>query len=197
MKILNIRTIPGPNVYSHQPVLVMKLDLEDLAGRESYELPGFIDRLLQLLPGCYEHYCGLGRRGGFVERLRGGTYFGHIVEHVALELTDAVGISTNRGKTVEAEEPGCYLVTVTYKSEEGMKALLKTSVGLVRPWWTTDPIRWRLPYRPPATWWPGMSSARAQEQSSVRRKSGVFLGHARVAIVWCVWTWQILPVRPR
>jgi cyanophycin synthetase len=98
MKILNIRTIPGPNVYSHQPVLVMKLDLEDLASRESYEIPGFIDRLLQVLPGCYEHYCGLGRRGGFVERLRGGTYFGHIVEHVALELTDAVGISTNRGK---------------------------------------------------------------------------------------------------
>ena len=64
MKILNIRTIPGPNVYSHHPVLVMKLDLQDLAGRESYDIPGFIDRLLQVLPGCYEHYCGLGRRGG-------------------------------------------------------------------------------------------------------------------------------------
>src|SRR3954451_15362931 len=119
-------------MYSHQPVLVMKLNLEDLAGRESYEIPGFIDRLLKLLPGCYEHYCGLGRPGGFVERLRGGTYFGHIVEHVALELTDAVGISTNRGKTVEAEEPGCYLVAVTYKSEEGMKVLLKTAVELVQ-----------------------------------------------------------------
>jgi cyanophycin synthetase len=132
MKILNIRTIPGPNVYSHQPVLVMKLDLEDLAGRESYDIPGFVERLLELLPGCYEHYCGLGRPGGFVERLRRGTYFGHIVEHVALELTDAVGISTNRGKTVDAGEPGCYLVAVTYKSEEGMKALLKTAVELVQ-----------------------------------------------------------------
>ena len=132
MKILNIRTIPGPNIYSHQPVLVMKLELEDLADRESYEVPGFIDRLLQVLPGCYEHYCGLGHRGGFVERLRGGTYFGHIVEHVALELTDAAGISTNRGKTVDAGEPGCYLVAVTYKSEEGMKALLKTAVELVQ-----------------------------------------------------------------
>src|SRR3954451_22325640 len=132
MKILNIRTIPGPNVYSHQPVLVMKLDLEDLAGRESYEVPGFIDRLLELLPGCYEHYCGLGRPGGFVERLRGGTYFGHIVEHVALELTDAVGISTNRGKTVSAAEPGVYLVAVTYKSEQGMKCLLRIAVELVQ-----------------------------------------------------------------
>jgi len=132
MKILNIRTIPGPNVYSHQPVLVMKLDLEDLAGRESYEVPGFIDRLLQRLPGCYEHYCGLGRPGGFVERLRGGTYFGHIVEHVALELTDAVGISTNRGKTVDEGEPGCYLIAVTYRSEEGMRALLNIAVELVQ-----------------------------------------------------------------
>src|SRR3954471_23306498 len=131
MKILNIRTIPGPNVYSHQPVLVMKLDLEDLASRESYEIPGFIDRLLQVLPGCYEHYCGLGRRGGFVERLRGGTYFGHIVEHVALELTDAVGIPTTRGKTVATSVPGRYLVTAEYKSEAGMMHVLETAVGLV------------------------------------------------------------------
>src|SRR5437763_2476102 len=133
MKILNIRTIPGPNVYSHQPVLVMKLDLEDLAGRESYEIPGFVDRLLHLLPGCYEHYCGLGRPGGFVERLRGGTYFGHIVEHVALELTDAVGISVNRGKTVETEPRGWYLIAVAYRSEAGMRELLRIAVELVEP----------------------------------------------------------------
>ncbi|MFL6417303.1 MAG: cyanophycin synthetase family protein, partial [Bryobacteraceae bacterium] len=132
MNIQNIRTIPGPNVYSHQPVLVMTLDLGGLAGRESYEVPGFVDRLLTLLPGCYEHYCGLGRPGGFVERLRGGTYFGHIVEHVALELTDPVGISTNRGKTVDAGVPGCYLVAVTYKAEQAMKALLRTAVELVQ-----------------------------------------------------------------
>src|SRR3954453_19298616 len=131
MKILNIRTIPGPNVYSHQPVLVMKLDLENLAGRESYQVPGFIDRLLQVLPGCYEHYCGLGRPGGFVERLRGGTYFGHIVEHVALELTDPVGIPVNRGKTVSTEDPRWYLVAVTYKSEAGMRYLLEVAVELV------------------------------------------------------------------
>ncbi len=132
MKILNIRTIAGPNVYSHQPVLVMKLDLEDLAGRESYQVPGFVERLLTRLPGCYEHHCGLGRPGGFVERLRGGTYFGHIVEHVALELTDPVGISTYRGKTVDAGEPGVYLVAVTYKSERAMRHLLKTAVELVQ-----------------------------------------------------------------
>src|SRR3954451_19369486 len=132
MHIGDIRTIPGANVYSHDPVLVMTLGLGDLYQRESYEIPGFIERLLACLPGLHEHHCGLGYAGGFVERLRGGTYFGHIVEHVALELTDAAGISVNRGKTVSAAEPGVYLVAVTYKSEQGMKCLLRIAVELVQ-----------------------------------------------------------------
>jgi hypothetical protein len=96
MKIVGIKTITGPNVFSHKPVLVMTLDLEELAGKESCDIPGFVDRLLAFLPGLQEHHCSLGRRGGFVERLRAGTYFGHVVEHVALELTDSAGISVNR-----------------------------------------------------------------------------------------------------
>src|SRR3954452_10740638 len=132
MQIRDIRTIAGPNIYSHKPVLVMRLDLEDLNEKESYEVRGFIDRLLALLPGIHEHYCGLGRPGGFVERLYGGTYFGHIVEHVALELTDPVGISTNRGKTVSCEGTGCYLVAVTYKAERAMRFLLHVAVELVQ-----------------------------------------------------------------
>ncbi|HYP07185.1 MAG TPA: cyanophycin synthetase [Bryobacteraceae bacterium] len=132
MKILNIRDLRGPNVYSHDPVLVMKLDLEDLAGRESYEVPGFIDRLIALLPGLEEHFCGLGRRGGFVERLREGTWFGHIGELVALELTDAAGISVNRGKTVSTDNLRVFLVAVTYKSDAGMHRLLEIAVELVQ-----------------------------------------------------------------
>src|SRR4051794_13489893 len=132
MRIDQIRDIPGPNVYSHDPVLVMTLDLEDLTEKESYEIPGFNDRLLATLPGVREHYCGLGRPGGFVERLRGGTWFGHIVEHVALELSDALNISVNRGKTVSASEPGKFLVAVTYKSEPGMRFLLQVALELVQ-----------------------------------------------------------------
>src|SRR3954470_24670727 len=131
MKILNIRTIPGPNVYSHQPVLVMKLDLEDLAGRESYEVPGFIDRLLQRLPGCYEHYCGLGRPGGFVERLRGGTYFGHVVEHVAIELQNAAGMPVRYGKTRQTRKPGVYRVVTEYQNEAAGRHCLEAARQLV------------------------------------------------------------------
>ena len=132
MKILSIRTLHGPNVYSHSPALVMKLDLEDLAEVESTQVSGFTDRLLTTLPGITAHHCSLGRAGGFVERLREGTYFGHIVEHVALELTDAAGISVNRGKTVYGGEKGVYLVAVVYRSEEGMKRLLRVAVDLVQ-----------------------------------------------------------------
>src|SRR3954452_18318544 len=128
MKIHGIRTLAGPNVYSRHPVLVMKLELGALAGRESCDVPGFVERLLKRLPGINQHHCALGRAGGFVERLREGTYFGHVVEHVALELTDPVGISSNRGKTVSAQEPGTYFVAVAYKSEHGMAFLLRVAV---------------------------------------------------------------------
>jgi predicted amidohydrolase len=70
MKILKIATINRPNVFSHSPVLVMSIDLERLAAKESYEIPGFVDRLLAALPGLHEHHCGLGRPGA-VLRLSG------------------------------------------------------------------------------------------------------------------------------
>ena len=132
MKIKDFRTLTGPNTYSYRPMLTMKLDLEDLADVESCDLPGFTERLLSRLPGLHAHHCGLGRPGGFVERLHGGTLFGHIVEHVALELTDAVGISVNRGKTVSTNEKGVYLVAVAFQSERGMKHLLRVAVDFVQ-----------------------------------------------------------------
>jgi cyanophycin synthetase len=131
MKIHSIRTLAGPNIFSHRPMLAMELDLGALYACESRDYPVFIDRLLKRLPGVHDHHCATGKPGGFVRRLREGTYFGHIVEHVALELTDAAGISTNRGKTIATDIPGRYLVAVEYKSERGMAYLLETAVQLV------------------------------------------------------------------
>jgi cyanophycin synthetase len=131
MRIEGIRTIAGPNVWTHKPVLVMRLNLEELAGRESNEFGDFNERLLARLPGAREHHCALGRPGGFVERLEEGTYFGHIVEHVALELSEGAGIPVNMGKTRQADEPGIYNVIVEYRAEEGMRYLLGVAVELV------------------------------------------------------------------
>src|SRR5215475_7257768 len=114
MRILEIRALPGPNVFSPRPVLRMELDLEDLFEHETKDHPEFNTRLLSLLPNLKEHYCSKGREGGFVERLEEGTYFGHIVEHIALELTEMAGIGVFHGKTRYAGEPGCYNVVVEY-----------------------------------------------------------------------------------
>jgi cyanophycin synthetase len=109
----------------------MRLDLEDLAERESRELSGFNERLLELLPGLREHTCGKGYRGGFVERLHEGTYFGHVVEHVAIELTTPAGAPVAHGKTRYAGTPGVYNVVVEYKAETATEYLLRAAVELV------------------------------------------------------------------
>lgn len=131
MRVGEVRTLAGPNVYSYRPVLSMKLDLEELAGRESHEIPGFNKLLLELMPGLAEHRCSEEREGGFVERLREGTYFGHIVEHVALELTELAGVPVFHGKTRKAEEPGSYNIIIEYKAEKGTRRLLLMAVEIV------------------------------------------------------------------
>jgi cyanophycin synthetase len=131
MHIRSLRTIDGPNVYLSRPVLVMELDLEELADRETREIPGFNERLVALLPGLADHVCGLGVPGGFLQRLEGGTFFGHVVEHVALELSEAAGVPVNFGKTRGTGEPRVYNVIVEYASAPVMRLLLRTAVDLV------------------------------------------------------------------
>src|SRR5918997_929663 len=131
MKIEGIRTLAGPNVYTHRPALLLRLDLEDLSGRESREFEGFNGRLLAALPGLAEHHCSRGRAGGFVERLREGTYFGHVVEHVALELTSLAGVGVTHGKTRVETEPNLHNVVVEYKAEHATRHLLESAVALV------------------------------------------------------------------
>src|SRR5215213_3511862 len=131
MIIQNIRTLAGPNVYSHRPVLLMRLDLGELYEKESYEVEGFVERLLALLPGLREHHCSKGYEGGFVERLEEGTYFGHIVEHVTLELAGLAGCSATHGKTRYAGEGRVYNVVIEFCAEHATRYLLERAVGLV------------------------------------------------------------------
>jgi cyanophycin synthetase len=131
MRIIDICALSGPNVYTHQSALVMRLHLEELTGKESYEAPGFIDRLLALLPGMREHHCAKGAEGGFVERLREGTWFSHVVEHVALELTALAGVDSIHGKTRSAGEPGLFDVIIEQKAEKGTERLMRAAVVLV------------------------------------------------------------------
>jgi cyanophycin synthetase len=139
MRIDKIRTIAGPNIYTHKPVLVARLCLEELTDVASTEIPDFIDRLLAVLPVLREHRCSRGRPGRFVERLREGTCFAHVVEQVALELTEQAGISPCFSQVRSASQPGCHTVVVEYKAEQGARFLLNVAVELVTALVAGDP----------------------------------------------------------
>src|SRR3712207_9527441 len=108
MKITNVRRLRGPNVYLSRPAIVARLRLDELAGRETTDVAGFTERLLRILPGLTDHHCAAGAPGGFVSRLRGGTYFGHVTEHACIELSQLIGRDVSFGRTVSAGEPGLY-----------------------------------------------------------------------------------------
>lgn len=109
----------------------MTLDLLELTEKASTDIPGFTERLIEILPGIREHHCSPGHVGGFIERLRKGTYFAHITEHIALELSDLAGIGVGYGKSIYGGEEGVYQVAVRYRCEPAMKFLLERAVGLV------------------------------------------------------------------
>lgn len=131
MKILETRVIEGRNVWTHSPVLQACLALSPGKQVTTDRLQGFADRLLQQLPGLKEHTCGRGYPGGFVERLREGTYLGHVVEHVALELQAEAGFPVTYGKTVRSSGDGLWDIVLEYGTPEVGKAALEVAVALV------------------------------------------------------------------
>jgi cyanophycin synthetase len=131
MKLASIRALPGPNIYIHRPVLKARIELEHLTEKESTDFPGFTERLLHELPGLRDHHCAKGEPGGFVERLHGGTYFGHIVEHVTLELGCLAGAPAHFGRTVYAGAPGRYDMLIEYSNESVTRYLLPVAMDLV------------------------------------------------------------------
>ncbi|SOC54398.1 cyanophycin synthetase [Chromohalobacter canadensis] len=117
MKILEHRALRGPNYYSRYPAIFMRLDIEELEARPSDTVSGIVERTSRLLPTLAEHRCSVGRPGGFLERLERGTWAGHVVEHVAIELQNLIGFSVGYGKTVDSYETGIYNVVYRYRDE--------------------------------------------------------------------------------
>src|SRR6186997_3155779 len=101
MKILEIKVLRGPNYWSvRRPKLIqMKLDLEELEQRPTNEIPGFLDRLKKMIPTLYAHRCSEGVEGGFYSRVEEGTWMGHVIEHIALEIQTLAGMDTGFGRT--------------------------------------------------------------------------------------------------
>ncbi len=130
MEIRKVLVLRGPNYWANFPVLEAWVDLGSLKDSPSDELPGFNERLMTWLPSMIEHRCSEGRRGGFFERLRRGTYQGHILEHVALELQSLAGTEVGFGRTRETSEEGVYKVAVEFVEEAMGKASLDVALRL-------------------------------------------------------------------
>jgi len=108
MRILEHRALRGPNYYSRYQAIYMRLDIEDLEDRPSDKVPGIAEKLEAIFPSIYEHRCSVGEPGGFLQRVRNGTYAGHMVEHLAIELQNLIGFSVGYGKSVDSYERGVY-----------------------------------------------------------------------------------------
>jgi cyanophycin synthetase len=119
MQILERRVYVGPNLYARFPVVRLLVDLGELEQWPSAKIDGFSDRLLRALPTLESHGCSYGEHGGFVRRLREGegTWMGHILEHVAIELQVLTGSKVAFGKTRGSGEPGKYHVVYEYQEE--------------------------------------------------------------------------------
>ena len=121
---LRVTHLRGPNIWTYRPVIETWLDIGALEDFPSNKLPGLYERLLAWLPGLVEHRCGVGERGGFLERLREGTWSGHILEHVVLELQNLAGMRTGFGKTRSTGQLGVYKMAFRTREEHVGRAAL-------------------------------------------------------------------------
>jgi len=140
LNILELRALRGPNYWSRYLTIYMRLDIGDLENRPSDKVPGIKDRLLELIPSLHEHRCSVGRAGGFLERVERGTWAGHVVEHVAIELQNLIGFSVGYGKTVDSYDTGIYHVVYRYRDEACGLAAGREAVDLVKRLFNNEEI---------------------------------------------------------
>ncbi len=131
LQILRVSHLRGPNIWTYRPVIEAWLDLGELEERPSNKIPGFYERLLALLPGLGQQRCGVGEVGGRLERLRDGTWAGHILEHICLELQSLAGMPTGFGKTRMTSVHGVYKMAFRTRQEEVGRAALQAGHELL------------------------------------------------------------------
>jgi cyanophycin synthetase len=118
VRLEDLRHLSGPNVFTTAPVILARIELDELTCTQTTDRPGFAGRLTALLPGLADHHCAAGRPGGFIEAMARGTYFGHVTEHVALELSGLTGRDVHLGRTMWAGANGRYDVMMECPQDE-------------------------------------------------------------------------------
>lgn len=132
MKVVSSRTYRGPNPYGYRPMIRLEVDLAELESLPTNRLPSFTDALLRLVPSLSEHECSYGQPGGLVRRLKEGTWLGHVVEHLAIELQCLAGTWVTQGKTRAAGAPGRYYVVYEYRDEDLGNQAGHLAIGIIR-----------------------------------------------------------------
>lgn len=132
MKILEIKAMRGPNYWSvrRYKLIVMRLDLEEMDHLPTNKIRGFYGRIKKMLPGLHQHRCSLGELGGFFKRVKKGTWMGHVIEHIALEIQTLAGMDCGFGRTRSTGEKGIYNVVFTYMEEKAGLYAAKASVRI-------------------------------------------------------------------
>lgn len=132
LRILRVNFLRGPNMWTYRSVLEVWLDLGELEQLPTNKLPGFNERLLAIVPGLGDHHCGVGEKGGFLQRLEGGTWMGHVLEHVVIEVLDQAGMPTAFGQTRETSTPGVYRMVFRARDEKVARRALAVGHDIVR-----------------------------------------------------------------
>ena len=132
MKIVEIKILRGPNYWSNyrNKLIAMKLDLEDLEERPTNKIDGFAERIATLIPSMIAHRCSRGNEGGFFERVEEGTWMGHVIEHIALEIQTLAGMECGFGRTRGTGTKGIYNVVFSYMEENVGIYAAKASVRI-------------------------------------------------------------------
>jgi cyanophycin synthetase len=131
IQFLRVTHLRGPNIWTYRPVIEAWVDIGELEEAPSNTITGLYERLTAWLPGLIEHRCGVGRRGGFLERLREGTWAAHILEHVVLELQTMAGMQTGFGKARETSVRSVYKMAFRTREEKVGRAALAAGRALL------------------------------------------------------------------
>lgn len=132
MRILEIKVLKGPNYWSvrRSKLIQMKLDLEEMEQKPTNKIAGFRERMEVMFPGMYEHRCSVGAPGGFFQRVDEGTWMGHVIEHIALEIQTLAGMMCGFGRTRGTGVDGEYFVVFAYLEEDAGVYAAKAAVRI-------------------------------------------------------------------
>lgn len=134
MKIEKIQVLRGPNIWSitRKKLIQMRLNLEEIEHQPTNKIDGFRERIEKLIPSLYSHRCSEGTPGGFFKRVEMGTWMGHVIEHIALEIQTLAGMDVGFGRTRETKTPGTYNVVFNYIEEKAGVFAAEESVKIAQ-----------------------------------------------------------------